>query len=417
MVSWEALYTPPANELHFRQASGEAIFRCAGSGGNDLFCVSGCGQILIENMRKGAVIGIAIECSRCGNISRTPYLEDGEILSSGAKCCNGNNAVNVDETIVIEEDSSVVGKGYFDYIRDISGPRRPILPEIELSVSGINKIREDYEKYFNTSLESQLRKIGLSAIDACVKYPFAWATDILLRRISGESLHHQQFNFAITIINLFNNSVRIWGHHPNYSRFVGKENDFYHTAFKLIVANHLWESGNSVGISNEERDGSPNLDLVVKDRRGRLINLEVKSPKGLRWTPDASARMNDEEVKKQIRLAIERSYRQIRKDREGILIIASSLVNESLPPAMDKCVVSYLKSKGRDHRSLIAVITTSPTNIKKSYDGDCLIPEQSAINYIFCNPHYRGKSTLNLKRDAIHFSIDEGTSIEFQRNW
>ncbi len=65
---------------HFVQVGAAPVFRGAGIG--DLSC--GCGSVLIEGYLPANFLAIRIQCFRCGAVTGTPGLPDGEILSRAA---------------------------------------------------------------------------------------------------------------------------------------------------------------------------------------------------------------------------------------------------------------------------------------------------------------------------------------------
>ena len=62
---------------HFIQVGAAPVFRGVGLG--ELVCR--CGTVLIERYLPGNFLAIRIQCFRCGAVSSTPGLPDGEILT------------------------------------------------------------------------------------------------------------------------------------------------------------------------------------------------------------------------------------------------------------------------------------------------------------------------------------------------
>ncbi|MGA9014990.1 MAG: hypothetical protein WB509_21080, partial [Acetobacteraceae bacterium] len=65
---------------HFIQVGAAPVFRGVGLG--ELVCR--CGTVLIERYLPGNFLAIRIQCFRCGAVSSTPGLPDGEILTRAA---------------------------------------------------------------------------------------------------------------------------------------------------------------------------------------------------------------------------------------------------------------------------------------------------------------------------------------------
>jgi hypothetical protein len=132
-----------------------------------------------------------------------------------------------------------------------------------------------------------------------------------------------------------------------------------HTSAQLITAAYLYHAGNRVGLSLENRENEPNPDLYIRGVAGRKFFLEVKAPDGLQW--GGNGPISDANIEAIIKRSIKKSYAQINRTHPGILILSSSYISPKFSIIMERSIQKALKSAGRNHKSLAAVVGLSPS--------------------------------------------------------
>jgi len=85
-----------SNIPHFVQVGSVPVFRGAGS--SDLVCRCGA-SVLIQGYLPGNFLAIRIKCFRCGAVSTTPGLPEGEILPRDAITVMGYQPAEPQETL------------------------------------------------------------------------------------------------------------------------------------------------------------------------------------------------------------------------------------------------------------------------------------------------------------------------------
>jgi hypothetical protein len=186
---------------------------------------------------------------------------------------------------------------------------------------------------------------------------------------------------------------REWSHHPRFqiiARDLGKPDSFLHTSSQLIVAAHLFRVGNWVGLTLENKHGEPNPDLYIRGVRGSKIFIEVKAPKALQWSGDGS--VTPRQIESAVKRCVKDSSGQINRSHRGILAMSSSYVSPGFHTLLEREVQKALRSMGRNHKSLAAVVGLSPVlgspgfqfsiTLNSHYDGINPVATQRTISLL-----------------------------------
>jgi hypothetical protein len=157
------------------------VFRGVGTG--NLTCRCG-DPVLIQGYLPGNFLAIRIKCSRCGAVTTTPGLPDGEILP--------RSAVAIAATEATVTTPSIVGYGDMLASRDaiardyaLTRPRHAPDEPLLLSRAMLEAAAADYERLTGGRLAEHTAASPSGEGSEQGGYPFAWSVLRLRERIAG----------------------------------------------------------------------------------------------------------------------------------------------------------------------------------------------------------------------------------------
>lgn len=370
------------------QGSDAPAFRGGLETGEHLTCAAGCGQVLVEHYVKEDYVNVGIKCFKCGTITRTPGLPLGEVFAAPVLTLGEKGAYLLGSTV--NARSGVIITCDQEIAREIeaTAPRYRSFP-LMISPEGLRALTARYDEIVGMRFSTQRKNVERLGQSSIKTFPFAWAIMHLEKCLASGALDIRRGETltALLWLNIFSHAVGVWEHHPRFhvvARDLGTPKSFLHTSSKLIAAAYLYRVGNRIGLSLEDQAGQPNPDLYVRVGARDKIHLEVKAPEGLQWGGDQS--ISVEQIENVVRTCIKKSTSQINRSSRGILIISSSLLSHRFPALLESAIQNALKSKGRNHRSLAAVVGMSPSTFDMT---------TQSVGTIACNAGFQFSVTLN----------------------
>jgi hypothetical protein len=360
------------------------------------FCCTKCSHILIEHYIRDDYASIGIKCFKCGEISRTPSLVLGEVFSASTVTLGDKGTYLLGSTV--NTRSGVILTCDQEIQREIAATAPKEDPSLwNLTPEGLKSIAAKYDAISNRQLEIQrkiVERLGASAIKTL---PFAWAISHLEKCLCNKIIETRADTVtALMWLNMFWHVVNIWEHHPRFltvARGLTVPKSFLHTSAQLLTAAYLYRAGNRVGLSLEDKHGEPNPDLYIRvAERGKLF-LEVKAPEALQWGGEDS--ISTELIETAVKTCVKKSGAQINRSHHGVLIISSSCVASHYPEMLEKAIQKAINSKGRDHRSLAAVVGLSPRSISFTKKNDSTLDFNIEYHFsVTLNKYYNGENPV-----------------------
>lgn len=343
------------------QGSEAPAFRGELASDKHLMCSAECGQMLIEHYAKYSYASIGIKCFRCGEITRTPGLELGEVFAASVGTLGNKGAFLLGSTVNVRSGVVLTCDQEIARAIEATAPRSNGLP-LDLSEVGLKNLETLYNSITGCELAKQQAIVRRKGIPSILIYPFAWAVSHIENCLKERTidLTKRDTLTALMWLHRFCHVVGIWQHHPRFqavAKDLGKPRSFLHTTAQLLAAAYLYEAGNRIGLSLEDQHGEPNPDLYIRGDVGSNIFLEVKAPEALQWRGDDQESIAS--IETAVKNCIKRSRGQINRSHRGALIISSSLIWEDFPTILERSIQKAMRSEGRNRKSLAAVVGLS----------------------------------------------------------
>lgn len=378
------------------QGSSQPAFR--GPLRSDQHFDCSCGHRLIESFDPDAFLRVAIQCYNCGTISETPTLPAGEILPSRPVVLGSKRGYFLGSTVDAVLGVAVTCDQEFAKAQSSTAPRTTGHPDFVLSIDGIKQVEAQYDALIRGKFRSQQQSLKRYPVDdpsGILEFPFAWATDHLRQRLSTGQIDLLKSETATALgwIEAFRHVTSIWGHHPRFAATATTfAASFLHTVPQLIVAAHLWDAGNQVGLAVSSEKGTPSPDLYIRPRVGEIFHIEVKAPRRLQWNPKLN--LPREDISKAVVTALENSRHQINSKRRGLLVISSSLMHPALPSELEFEIHRALKRIGRNRSGVAAVVSISPVSAGMTRVAAGIQFGTKYALRVTKNPHFAGDNPV-----------------------
>lgn len=377
------------------QGSEAPILRIVDGGDNTLLCAGCESSVLVKGYKPECLVGIGLQCIKCGHITWTPSLPPGETFhfqivtlgSTGRYLIGSTIQQNANVTITCDQELAMENAE--------SRPRPAEAEPLNLSQDGLGALATELDLLsggrFGPCLLSAERAIAHGQ-----RYfrenPLAWAIRYLLRQLERGHLEaHEDSLVALGLISGYRHILSRWRHHPHFS-YLAQElcSHFHHTFSQLIAASYLSDHGNKIAFSLATQGAGRVADLYVRLSAVEMLNLEVKAPEAIEWPNDLCQRSKMKEI---VKKCLSKARGQISTSKPGILIIASSCITQGFFENFEKAIQTTLRINGARRPGIAAValvglnklsLRTGPNSIDFSESYKVIIAKNS--HYLKDNP-------------------------------
>lgn len=394
-----------SNRPYVIQGTQEPVFRGSPFIKRSFVCTD-CGHIFIEHYAEEDFIAFGIQCFMCNKISWTPCLPLGEVFSAVIVSLGTVGSSMIKTTVNCHSGRAIITCDV-EIARELeaTSPREDTTP-LSLTEEGLNTLTQQYDAIVGGKFVQQRRLVNKMGDECARTFPYAWAVAHIEDALKNNILDIDRIDTATALMWLimFKNVCNTWNHHPRFqsvARGMGMPKSFLHTCSQLITAAYIRRAGNRIGLSLENRHGEPNPDLYIRKcfDNGANLFIEVKAPEALQWS--RKNYIPFDLIHKSVKLTIKRSKNQINRSHHGVLVISSSILHQDMSGYLERSIVSALKSKGRDHSSLAAVVGLSPENfyIDNTYNNNDI--NVSFRFTVTINEHYAGNNPIKTNSSII----------------
>ncbi len=339
------------------QGCDAPILRIVDGGDNTLLCAECDGSVLVEGYRPECLVGIWLQCNKCGHITSTPSLPPGETFHFKIVPLESTRRYWIRSTI--EQHASVTLTCDQELAMESAETRpRPAETEsTELSQDSLGALATKLDVLsggcFTPYLESAERSIAHGE-RYFSENPLAWAIRYLLPKLDNGTLKEDEDTLvALALIAGYKEVLSRWLHHPHFPHLARELcSSFHHTLSKLIAANYLNECGNIIAHNLLAPDAGRSADLYVRFSAIKKFHLEVKAPEAIEWPNKLDQRSEMEIV---VEKCLLNARGQIGTSNPGVLIIGSSCITRGFFENFDNAIHSTLQNKGTGHRGVAAV--------------------------------------------------------------
>jgi hypothetical protein len=348
--------------------------------------------VLIEGYLPANFLAIRIRCFRCGAITATPGLPDGDIPPRSAVAVDAAQtpmvaAANVPRGAVLACRDALE----HDYVltRPGSWPDQPVL----LSRAMLEAAAADYDRLTGGRLEEHAAASPAAAGAAQGDYPFAWAVLRLRDRIdrTGWSwLYQDDDAMAAMYVTAMHHLMWCWGRHPLLSRLtapLAQPDRFIRTVVTLAVAKLLFDAGNRVGFAFVADEVDLNFATVADEP----LSLALLAPESLQWRQ--KDRRSPDTLRGAVIDALAAAQGRVNRSKPGIVVLAASILQPDFDQMAVDAIHAAFQSVGRRHRGVAAVAVVVPKVLPAGQ------PDRIGFGYALYpirNPRFAGESPVRL---------------------
>ena len=377
------------------QGSEAPVFSGRTPTAQELYC-SSCGHLLIENYFPQDYVEVNIECYACKSQTKTPSLNEGEVLATRTVTLGDKGGYFLGSTVfkdlgtIVTCDQAIGAALNSNAPKSVSGPWW-------LSDSGLNDLHTLYDELSGGKYAIQRKYLERKGEAELLRYPFVYGLEHIKDCLEAGRIDVSNPTTSTSIMwcHIFHHVMSIWRDHPRLRRVAGglaKPKSFLHTCGQLLSAAYLFETGNQVGLSLENEEGKPNPDLYIRATSVSKLYIEAKAPEKLQWQ---RKNVSKAEVRKGVFDAVKRVQSQINSKYPGLLVIFSSLASDAFPTELKKAIRKALYERGRSHTSLAAVVGVSPKNFGISRNGGRYRLSGEFEFSVNLNKHYKGEPIVS----------------------
>jgi hypothetical protein len=362
-----------------------------GHGDRDLVCRCGA-SVLIQGYRPASFIDIRIRCARCGVVTATPGLSEGEVLPRSATPVPPAQLPAISASNVPAGAALVCQEAMERRYR----PTQPrVLPDepVLLTRTMIEAAAAEYDRLSGRRLAEHLAASPAALGAEQGDYPFAWALSRLRLRIGTPGwswLHQDDDAMAAMYVTAMHHLVQCWGRHPlltNLTAPLARPDRFLRTVAGFALAKLLFDSGNRVGFTLTGNE----LDLRLANPDGDPMSVALLAPERLQWRE--RERRSLDSFRHAIIDAMGTAQPQVNRGTPGIVALAVSILQPDFDQMVVDAIHAAFRSVGRRHRGIASIAIVMPKVLPAGP------PDRLGFGYAFypiVNPNFAGNNPVRL---------------------
>jgi hypothetical protein len=361
------------SDVHFVQGGDEPILVGAGTG--TLACA--CGNTLISGYDQQRVLGIGLQCARCGAVTITPQFQAG-ITPPTATIVAEPSAQPRLASMTVPPGVAVVGRTEMDRLGALYRPVTPADNTYRMSPERLDEVRTAYERHVG---------VALRPVAAHPEDPFRGLQDHALGWAVGHlqaSMHDGAWGGILDVpdaaaalhIAGFLHFSATWSHHPVFPAMAATVADHgcsLHGLAPFAAAHCLNMMGNRIVFPSPL--GYPGRVEGFALTTGPTDILPVHTEVFDRFTFPFGLVWDHANLRAAVSAAIEAAQGRINLRHPGLLVLSPGTAPGDYDAAINQAVETAMLSLGRKNRGLMAVAsvmlrqqpTTDPAAIRFGY--------------------------------------------------
>lgn len=331
-----------------------------GEGQRDLVCR--CGEsVLVRGYQPERLLGLDLQCFRCGAVTRTPTLADGAAPPAEAHVAR-RASIPVATPLPLPPGAALVGEeeaARLDaLIRPADAPRVPTVAD----ASGLAEVKADYERLTGGKLDAHQAALQAGAMGSQAAFPLAWALAHLARRVDVPDWTRTptpEDTTAVAQLAAFRHFLACWSRHPLFERFVaGAAADGFslHDLAVFGAAKCLSDAGNRVVFEGAGTGRVDSFRLLLAPPE--YMTVLVRRFDRYEWPRETM--LDVAPIRGAVIEALEAAQSRINPRHPGILVLSAGSVRYEFDQKLVDAIQLALRTEGRRHRGVAAIAAILP---------------------------------------------------------
>ncbi len=378
------------NQAHFVQGGDGPVL--LGTGAGTLRCA--CGSTLIEGFTAAGFLGLGIRCARCGTLTTTAGLPEGQVPPRSAIVATAAEAPRT-TAMTVPRDVPVVGHAEMQRWQSLL---QPAVVDNAYSVSGalLDETAAVFERHLGAVLPDPGNR-SADSFDGLKTHPLGWAVGYLRRQVRQDTwacMQDAPTAAAVTHVTGFLHMAATWSRHPLLPAMLtaaGERGFSLHALAPFAAAHGLMKMGNRIRFG--EPTGNPatlcDFALVIGNEPA-AVQLEVfdrfEFPFGQPWNPTV--------LREAVQAVLGSAQGRINLRHPGLLLLSPGSALAGYDEALIEAVKHGVQMLGRRNRGLLAVM---PVTLRLQ-----ALADRQAARLVYglfptANRHYRGDGQLQMR--------------------
>lgn len=340
-------------DVHFVQGGDEPVL--AGAGGGTLSCA--CGHTLVSGYDAGRVLGIGIQCARCGTVTTTLPMAEGALPPSSALVATPSAEPRT-VPMTVAQGITVIGQAEMDRLSALFRPVTPADNTYRITPERLDEAVAAYQRHIGDKLPA----VALNPNEpfrGLRDHALGWAVEHLraeTRDPAWGGIHNDVTATAALHVAGFLHFVATWSHHPLFPAMaatVADRNCSLHGLAPFAAAHSLNMMGNQIIFPPPL--GYPGrvegFALLTGSANALPVHVDVfdrfEFPFGQRW--------DHASLGSAVSAAIEAAQGRINLRNPGLLVLSPGSILSGYDAALHQAIEAAMLSLGRKNRGLMAV--------------------------------------------------------------
>lgn len=336
-----------------------------GTGADDLPCACG-GSVLVRGHGPGMLLGISIQCARCGQVTTTPGLPENAVPPPNVRVVP-RDGLPVPTPIVLPADT-LLGDRDSILARDaLTQPRpRPATP-FELSAATLAALAAEYDRMSGGRLAADraaVRSAGATLSTRLPAWPLAWAFEQVEPNIGRPAwwcLASMPDAVAAIQLAAFHEFHAVWSGHPLFDAMAASAASSAFSLHALAVfaaAQSLAAAGNRVRFA-APGPGQTAIDRFYLDNGpADLLPVHVRRLGHFDWP--ANQQVEQAAVRAAAIDALIASQTRINARQPGLLVLSVGSVDRQMDDVLITGLAQTLNDRWRKQRGLVGAALVLP---------------------------------------------------------
>jgi hypothetical protein len=378
-------------DIHFVQGGDEPVLTGVGSG--TLSCA--CGHALIAGYDAQRVLGVGLQCARCGAITTTPSLPEGTMPPTSAVIASPSTEPRT-VPMSVAQGITVIGQAEMDRLRALYRPVTQVDTVYRMSAERLDEVAAVYERHVGDPLPA-LTVNPNEPFRGLRDHALGWAVAWLRAEMQDPAwgaVRNDESATATLHVAGFLHFVATWSHHPLFPAMAATVADrgcSLQGLARFAAAHCLTMMGNRILFPPPL--GYPgrveSFGLVTDAANALPVHVDAfdrfEFPFGQRW--------DHASLRAAVSAAIEAAQGRINVRHPGLLLLSPGLAQGGYDEALLQAIQAAMLSLGRKNRGLMAVAPVflrqqpmpDPTSVRVAY---ALFP--------VANRRYQGENQLHV---------------------